>query len=253
MKDNYVNHVLEEYIEDENFDALFGDDWIDHATLWSLPPRICDYAFAGYGIDARGSYAGADEKILENLIQAGAIARQGDEYSDFWYRLRPAHKQKLVAEHRTKNSATSRVKMLGEEALRRALDRIVQEDDLRSLEERWLENSEVGPREEDPGTPANIGQLDLKAGPDMAFFRSDDRKEAFLRTAENEIEQVAASDLSNAQKSQAVGFLTAAKALAETPEPPVDLIWTILNRASAFAGIGSFFISLITLIVMAAS
>ena len=253
MKDNYVNHVLEEYIEDGNFDALFGDDWIDHATLWSLPPRICDYAFADYGIDARGSYANAVEKILENLIQSGAIARQGDEYSDFWYKLRPAHKQKFVAERRTKNAATSRVKTLGEEALRRALNRIVQEDDRRSMEEKWLENSEVDPRDEESNTPVDIGQLDLKAGPDMDFFRSDDRKEAFLRTAASEIEQVAASDLSSAQKSQAVGFLTAAKALAETPEPPVDLIWTILNRASAFAGIGSFFIALITLILMVAS
>ena len=145
MKDYYIAHVIEEYISDGNFNAVFGDDWIDEARLAELIPMVCNYAFAEYGIDAKGQYSNGVAAIFEGLKTNDGIVCKGDEYSGFWFRLRPQFKEKYLASLRSQNPATDTVGTLGEESLRRALNRIMSEDGLRSMDEKWAETLDRDP------------------------------------------------------------------------------------------------------------
>ncbi|CAN5449747.1 hypothetical protein BH10PSE14_BH10PSE14_17620 [soil metagenome] len=54
-------------------------------------------------------------------------------------------------------------------------------------------------------------------------------------------------NISNEIKSQAYAYLSAAKTLAEAPEPPTSIIWDLIERASHLAGITALFVSIIAL------
>jgi len=64
---------------------------------------------------------------------------------------------------------------------------------------------------------------------------------------------VEASNATNADKSQARAYVLAITSLADAPEPPADLIWLLINRASNLAGIAAFFVSLAALFQVTAS
>ena len=51
----------------------------------------------------------------------------------------------------------------------------------------------------------------------------------------------------NSEKAMARAYIVAAKALADAPDPPVDIIWELINRANSLAGIASLFVSVIAL------
>ena len=241
MKTNYVLHVLEEYIGGGDFDASFGDEWIDESRLQELAVQTCNYAFADYGIDAKSKYVEEVDGIFRELSSRGAILTQGDEYSGLWFRLLPSAKMQIIRERQTSNPVTPRVEALGSEALRRALNKIVTEDGLRPMEEKWFESAAIRP-------PSGGSEPD--ASPDPKFFLAEERREKFLSLADQSVSEVGQSDLSNSEMAQARGYLTAARALAEVPDPPVDLIWTILQRANSIAGIASFFVALIALLAL---
>lgn len=243
MKDRYINLVLDEYISGENFDAVFGDGWIDQDQLEKLPAIVSDYAFAEYGIDSRGLYADRVKDIFETM-NGKIIVPSGDEYAGYWYKLRPTHKPKFFDERRNSNPVTSLVGQIGEEALRRALSKIVEEDGLRSMEEKWEEV-------EGEFFDSDASAGNENAGPNLHFFASEPQKTRFIKEADDQLRAVEDADLSNSEKSQARGYLLAAKALADTPEPPADLIWTIINRAASIAGLAGFFLTLIALIATA--
>jgi hypothetical protein len=69
-----------------------------------------------------------------------------------------------------------------------------------------------------------------------------------LRLVEQAIE---AATLTNEEKAQARAFVIAARMLAESPDPPDDLIWELIQRASNLAGIASLFVSIIALFAAA--
>ncbi len=48
----------------------------------------------------------------------------------------------------------------------------------------------------------------------------------------------------NSEKAMARAYIIAAKTLADTPSPPVDLIWEMVNRANQLCGITSLFVSI---------
>jgi len=93
-------------------------------------------------------------------------------------------------------------------------------------------------------------QLDLANAYNHEALSSAEAKEAFSKLSSDAQLEVSKSDLSNEQKAAAHGYLEAARALANVPEPPTDLIWQILNRGSAIAGIASFFLALITFLTV---
>lgn len=248
MKEHYIQYVIDEYVRDGNFDEVFGSDWIDQTQVEGYRQIVCDHAFAQYGIDAGGKYATEVGNLFDRLLNDGAIRKNGDDYAGYWFRLDVQKKNKHVDAALTTNLAGKRIRSLGdygEEALRRALNQIVEEDDLRSMLDKW---AEVDTQEEAADEIAGGDPAD----PNKQFFEDEKRIEEFQSLATEEIENVRASDLTNSQKAQATGYLQAAKALSEVPEPPVDLIWDILSRANSLAGIGSFFIALITLVALAA-
>jgi hypothetical protein len=248
VKENYVSYVLGQYIADGNFDAVFGDGWLDDEQLEALTSTVCDYAFAEYGIDAGGKYVDDVNRILKDMLASNVIVHQGDDYAGNWYKLRSDKKRDFASDRFPKNPVYNLVATLGEEALSRALIKISLEDNLRSMDEKWAEaNKNLGVAEELSRDRA------IAAGPNPDFFKSESGKQAFAIAVDKAAVEVEGSGLTNSEKAQAHGYLTAARALSDTPDPPVDLIWSILNRANYLAGIGSFFIALITLIAMVVS
>ena len=251
MKEHYIDFVLDEYVADGNFDAGFGDEWIDEEQLHDLYPSVCNFAFADYGIDAGSKYT-EHVKAIFDAMMGSAIVRQGDEYTGYWYKLRPPHKAKLLADRRAKNPVADRVDQLGEEALRRALNRIVAEDGLRSMEDKWAEFNQGGLQSEvatDDWEPDAQKENAVQLNSD--YFHSEAQKVRFISETDDQLAAVDAADLSNSERAQARGYLRAAKALAEVPDPPADLIWKIINRAASIAGIAGFFLTLLALIAAA--
>jgi len=53
--------------------------------------------------------------------------------------------------------------------------------------------------------------------------------------------------LSNSEKAQIRSMVLAAKILAESPDPPADLIWELIERANSLAGLASLFVALLAL------
>jgi hypothetical protein len=77
---------------------------------------------------------------------------------------------------------------------------------------------------------------------------SEDRRvslQTLLTRAEADLD---ALGIGNAEKALARAYIIAARALADAPEPPVDLIWQIICRANNVAGIASLFVSIIALL-----
>jgi hypothetical protein len=70
------------------------------------------------------------------------------------------------------------------------------------------------------------------------------RLQAGLRLVDLEIDKFKGT---NEQRSQARAFFVALQAFSEAPEPPADLIWQIVDRASQLSGIASLFVSVIAL------
>ena len=65
-----------------------------------------------------------------------------------------------------------------------------------------------------------------------------------LRVAELNLD---AAGLTNDEKSLARAYIVAARSLADTADPPLDLIWEIINRANQISGIAALFVSIIGL------
>jgi hypothetical protein len=168
VKEDYIRHVLEAYVLDEGFDAVFGDEWIDSAHLREIIDGVPRYALAEYNIDSMGMYTEISDDLFSKLISGNSISQQGDEYSDYWYRLRPSVKVKYLTPVHEGNPATQRIGILGEEALRRALVKIVAEDGLRSLEAQWAE-PEALPVERN----SNEGLNEAVPASDRIVLRSD--------------------------------------------------------------------------------
>lgn len=69
---------------------------------------------------------------------------------------------------------------------------------------------------------------------------------AMLAEAERALDSIGAG---NTEKAMARAYIVAARSLADAPEPPVDLIWEIIGRASDISGIASLFLSIIALFI----
>jgi hypothetical protein len=67
-----------------------------------------------------------------------------------------------------------------------------------------------------------------------------------LRLVERAIDEL---DISNADKAQARAYVVAMLALADAPDPPADLLWELVQRASQIAGIAALLISIVALFV----
>ncbi|UXC91610.1 hypothetical protein EGM87_03750 [Sphingobium sp. RSMS] len=65
-----------------------------------------------------------------------------------------------------------------------------------------------------------------------------------LAKAELELDVLGAG---NSEKAMARAYIVAAKALADAPDPPVDIIWELIGRANNLAGVASLFVSIIAL------
>lgn len=65
-----------------------------------------------------------------------------------------------------------------------------------------------------------------------------------LQMAEQHLDDL---KLGNLERSQALSYIVAMRVLAESPEPPADLIWELATRANNIAGVAALFISIIGL------
>ncbi|HEX8481908.1 MAG TPA: hypothetical protein VF650_08405 [Allosphingosinicella sp.] len=67
-----------------------------------------------------------------------------------------------------------------------------------------------------------------------------------LRAVEQSIDTL---EISNAEKAEARAYVVAMLALADAPDPPADLIWEMVCRASQISGIAALFVSIIAIFV----
>lgn len=73
------------------------------------------------------------------------------------------------------------------------------------------------------------------------------RAARLLEELDQAAEKLDAMALDNSAKSQAYAYIVAAKVLAQAPEPPADLIWELISRLNAIAGIAGLLVSIIAL------
>lgn len=133
MKDEYIRYIIELFVLDGNFDTMFGSDWVDSSQLDSILMSTCDSAFAAFGVNASGRYTDQAMEVLKVLLESNAIVQDGDEYSGFWFKLRPPVKYKVLSPKHEERPVSQRIKRLGEPALERAILRIAQEDGLEAI------------------------------------------------------------------------------------------------------------------------
>lgn len=79
----------------------------------------------------------------------------------------------------------------------------------------------------------------------FSFSEDEQRKLIGLLT---EVERALPSaDGTNVEQAMAHAYIISARVLAEAPDPPSDLIWELVNRASQIAGIASLFVAIFAL------
>ena len=132
MKESYIEYVILEYMMDGNFDAHF-DGWIDSEDLSAIQQKTAFDAFAEYGIRVDGKYEDQVQGLFKRLVADNGIATRGDEYAGYWYRLNVPHKNAILKTRWNNNTAVKTLAALPDDALGRALNRIVVEDDLTEL------------------------------------------------------------------------------------------------------------------------
>lgn len=79
------------------------------------------------------------------------------------------------------------------------------------------------------------------------FQLTDDKRAELIHLLHSAEGSLDALTVSNSEKAQARAFVTAARNLADAPDPPADLIWEIVNRANYLSGIASLFVAIIAL------
>ena len=84
-------------------------------------------------------------------------------------------------------------------------------------------------------------------------FVLDEQKKAelvlLLAAAERTLDSLG---MGNSEKATVRAYIIAARALSDVPDPPVDIIWELINRANSLAGIAALFVSIIALFTSAA-
>lgn len=81
----------------------------------------------------------------------------------------------------------------------------------------------------------------------VSFVLTEDKRKTLVQLLDIASSDLDALEVANSEKAQARAYIIATRALAEAPEPPVSLIWELINRASLIAGIASLFVSIIAL------
>lgn len=79
------------------------------------------------------------------------------------------------------------------------------------------------------------------------FVLGEERKSelsTLLDKAERDLDVIG---IANSEKAMARAYIVAAKVLADAPEPPADIIWSLIGRANNISGIASLFVSIIAL------
>lgn len=80
------------------------------------------------------------------------------------------------------------------------------------------------------------------------FVFTEEIKDKMLSLLDQSIESLSNSQLSNFEIGQGVGLLKAVRELADTPEPPKNDIWSILNKGSVIASLAGFFMPILGLL-----
>lgn len=125
-------------------------------------------------------------------------------------------------------------------------------DALDSYEDEISAIADHEENERDANHPIRVDSQSWTGLP-TGFVLSEERRVSVVRELEKIDLALQTADLGQYEKSQARAFILSAKALAEAPEPSVDLIWEVIGRANSLAGVASFLVSLITLFMAAAS
>ncbi|NML05098.1 hypothetical protein [Sphingomonas sp. G-3-2-10] len=123
------------------------------------------------------------------------------------------------------------------------------EDEIGENVAQFLEQHGAGyrdPSTERPTPPTSVDSRGWTGLP--SEFELNEEKKASLISLLNDAERTLDSlGAGNSDKAMARAYIVAVRALADTPDPPVDLIWEIIGRANSIAGIASLFVSIIAL------
>ena len=87
-------------------------------------------------------------------------------------------------------------------------------------------------------------RLSITGLDESLFIKNKDEIVALLGKALGEVSSLR---LSNPQAAQAVSLISVAVTLAEAPDPPSDLVWAVLERASHIAGVAALLVAIFAL------
>lgn len=247
MKEQYIELMFCQYLTTPEFMKDFGNRWIPLDEFGDVAFQIVSRSFKHHSFDSDPFlYRDYFSDFIQKLKNMSFMVEEGDEYTGEYLRFLNISPNPLD-NYKTLIPIWDRVKRLGLPAFHKALKQI-------DLEiQQGASQATRDEQQTEAALPSFESSDELaKLLPDTRFFDSEERKQEFLSVANDTYQEIEKSDLTNSQKASARGYLAAAKALSENPDPPVELIWDILNRANNIAGIGSFFLSLIMLLAMVA-
>jgi len=88
---------------------------------------------------------------------------------------------------------------------------------------------------------------DIEAPPNFSI--SEERRVHIVQELDTIQRSLDENLTDNAKKAQATALVGAVQKLAEAPEPPYEVMWSLLQRANAIAGIASLFVAIMALFV----
>jgi hypothetical protein len=73
------------------------------------------------------------------------------------------------------------------------------------------------------------------------------KREEFILLLDKAEKNLETANASNSERAIARAYIIAARTLAESPDPPEDLVWELISRANALAGVASLFVAIFAL------
>ena len=173
-------------------------------------------------------------ELFEIFEEAGVISKKETPVAGDYYRFHLKNYQTFRPEYLKTSSIHQIAGEIGGRYYQDAFDEI---------ERGITEGKQLPPDDIDETSIRADNEVSLRPA-QAALLTSEEGREKFLSLIDEAIRAVEEAKLSNDQRATALAHLNAARTLTNQPEPPADLIWKIISRASDLAGIASFFLAL---------
>lgn len=229
---NFYNHAKMIFYTFADLNELTTEGFVRKSELETHIFNSLHGAFFNAGIEAPISLLELSFEIFNDLAFDNMIVARTDEFAGDYYKVNAAKIRTWRKEYLAQSEIHRNFLVIGPSYLTDAVAGFAKQIEAANPTAETEISSISSADGDDIRSWDGLKQIDV----------NDTNKDKFILAVSTALEQLDQNDLTNEQKSQSRVYLIAAKELADTPEPPSDIIWELIQRAGAICGILGLFL-----------